>query len=57
MEKEIPHRPKIAGEAVLITHKVGFSVRSVTKDKERIFYNGNCVNPPGRYNNSKFVCS
>lgn len=55
-KKKYHTNTKIAGEAVLITHKVRFSIRSVTRDKERMFYNGNWVNPPGRYNNSKFVC-
>lgn len=48
---------KKASRAILIPNKVDLKARGITRDEEKTFPSDNRINLPGRYKNSKFVCS
>ena len=55
--KEIFHangNQKKAGEAILISDKIDFKIKTITRDKEGHYI---MTNPTRRYNNCKYLCT
>ena len=48
---------KKAGVAILLSDKLDFKLKAVTRDEERALYNNYRVYPSGRANNYKCVCA
>ena len=46
---------KKAGIAILISDKIDFKIKNVTRDKEGNLHNDQGINPRGRYNNYKYI--
>ena len=49
---------KKAGIAVLISDKVDFKIKTITRDKKGlVLHNDQGINPRRRYNNYKYICT
>ena len=48
---------KRAGLAILISDKIDFKIKNVTRDKKRHYVNDRGINPRTRYNNYKYICT
>ena len=48
---------KKAGVAILISDKIDFKVKTITRDKRRTLHNDQGINPRRRYNNCKYLCT
>ena len=50
---------KKAGVAILISDKIDFKIKTITRDKEgdKRLHNDQGTNPRRRYNNCKYLCS
>ena len=47
-----------AGVAILISDKIDCEIKAVKRDKEgRTLHNDQRINPRGRYNNYKYICT
>ena len=58
LEKDISHkwRPKKARVTILISDKIDFEIKAV-KRQRRTLRNDQTINPRGRYNNYKHICT
>ena len=50
-------KQKKAGVAILISDKIDLKTRSITRDKEGPLHNDQGINPRGRYNSLKYLCT
>ena len=48
---------KKAGVAILISDKIDFEIKTITRDKEGHYNNDQGINPRRRYNNCKYFCT